>query len=529
MAAVYRNKANFAPFAAADATSETQCARYVGLLDLIDQPVMVIGIDHRLRYANAAARRSTTIPDPVASGMRCHELSHHRDTPCDEACPLGEVMATGAAYSVRHVHADASGKERVIELRATPIMNSDGQVVEIIEIGDDITQQVALERQERSLREQFAQAQKMETIGTLAGGVAHDFNNLLTVIMSFTEMARESMLGDDESRDDLEAVLDASHRAKNLIRQLLTFSRRDNAEPEAVDLTTLVGGAQKMLRRLITETVDMTFEVPDEALLVWGDAALLQQVLINLAVNSRDAMPGGGSLCISLKRVELSQVRACRVGQVAAGPCALVTVADTGCGMDEATLEQVFEPFFTTKPVGKGTGLGMAMVRGTVEGIEGGLELRSQPGVGTTIELLLPLTDAREIEELESKQDADSAAGLALVVEDDEAIRRMVTRALEGRGWRVVHANDGQDGLARYEALTLPCDLVVTDAIMPRMTRPQLAAQLRGRNPKLPILIMSGYLGHEVSAAELVAAGYGVLAKPFDMAELFQAINAVLV
>ena len=518
----------FTPFSAADAGFEAQCRRYIGLLDLIDQPVMVIGVDHRLHYANAAARRGTKDPNPVGSGMRCHELSHHRDTPCNEPCPLAVVSATGAPHSVRHIHIDATGKEQVIELRAAPILDADGRVVEVIEIGHDITQQVALERQERSLREQFAQAQKMETIGTLAGGVAHDFNNLLTIIMSFTEMARESMLGDDEGREDLEAVLDASHRAKNLIRQLLTFSRRDNAEPEAVDLTALVSGSQKMLRRLITETVDMSFEVPDEALLVWGDPALIQQVLINLAVNSRDAMPDGGSLRFTLEHTEIGATRACRIGEVAAGPCALITVTNSGCGMDEATVQRVFEPFYTTKAAGKGTGLGMAMVRGTMEGIGGGLELRSQPGVGTTIELLLPLTHTREIEALEAEQDSASAAGLALVVEDDEAIRRMVTRALEGRGWRVVSASDGAEGLARYDALTSPCDVVISDAIMPRLTGPDLALRLRQRDPKLPIVIMSGYLGHDVSAKELVEAGYGVLAKPFDMAELFRAVHEVL-
>lgn len=460
--------------------------------------------------------------------MRCHELSHHRDTPCNEPCPLQQTIATRQPTNVRHVHLSASGKERTIELRATPIFDDQGEVVEVVEVGQDITEQIALQRQKQSLRAQFAQAQKMETVGTLAGGVAHDFNNLLTVIMSFTEMARESMPDTNIGHEDLQAVLEASHRAKNLIRQLLTFSRRENSEPESVDLAALISSGQKMLRRLITEAIDVEYEVEEGSLLVWGDPALIQQVLINLAVNSRDAMGDSGTLRITLQRTEVTEARDCRVGHVGVGSYALLTVSDTGCGMDEDAQRRVFEPFYTTKPAGKGTGLGMAMVRGTIESVDGGLEMQSMPGVGTSIQMLLPLSDEETLAALEAEADPELPTGLALLVEDDAAIRRLVTRALEGRGWQVVSAGDGVEGLARFDALARPCDLLITDAIMPRMGGAELARRLRQRVPDLPILVMSGYLGQEVAAADLIEAGYGVLSKPFAMAELFSAIGSVL-
>ncbi len=522
------NVGRFVPFSEGSPSDQHDAARFRALLDLVRQPVMVIGRDHKLRFANAAARRGASVADPVADGWCCHELSHHRDTPCDEPCPLAEAISSRNTTSVRHVHLQADGSRRTIELTATPVFDEQGEVLEIVEVGEDITERVALERKEELLREQFAQAQKMETVGTLAGGVAHDFNNLLTVIMSFTEMTRDSLPRGEEGHEDLQSVLEASRRAKNLIRQLLVFSRKDTSEPEEVDLRDLVSRAQKMLKRLIAETIEITMELPDEEVLVWGDPALLQQVLINLAVNSRDAMPDGGRIEIRLRRCKVTSTEECRAGSLKPGPHARLTVCDTGHGMDAATAARVFEPFFTTKAAGQGTGLGMAMVHGTVLNAGGGLRLNSRPGAGTSISVLLPIHHGGDEVVVEEDPAPAPPAGLALVVEDERAIRKLVGRALEREGWEVIVADDGVTALAAIAGLARPIDVLVADAVMPHLGGFELAARLRNEQPELPVVIMSGYIGSDTDSALIAGRGHASLGKPFAIAELFGAIASVL-
>jgi PAS domain S-box-containing protein len=398
-----------------------------------------------------------------------------------------------------------------VDDRSTVVRDDSGAVVRIDGILTDITVRKQLEAQ-------FVQAQKMETVGRLAGGVAHDFNNLLTVINGYAEFALMDLPEDHAVHGMVKEIHDAGLRAASLTRQLLAFSRRQVVQPVSLNLNTTAEHVQKMLQRLIGEDIRLTFDLEPQVWPVRADAGQIEQVLMNLAVNSRDAMPEGGTLVVTTRNVSDQ------------GDWVLLAVADSGCGMDEATRARIFEPFFTTKQAGQGTGLGLATVYGIVTQAGGRIEVSSTPGRGTTMRLYFPREVGVSVEPAPATGDGILAGHgeRVLVVEDEEALRRIARRILESAGYVVEAAEDGPSALARLEATDGGFDIVVSDVIMPRMSGHQLTQEISRRWPQLRVLLASGYLHDAFPERFPLADDQAFLAKPYSPASLTHRVREVL-
>ena len=357
--------------------------------------------------------------------------------------------------------------------------------------------EVALRRSDEQLR----QSQKMEALGSLAGGLAHDFNNLLSVILSYSELLAGDLKTGDPMLADLEQINSAGLRASNLTRQLLAFSRQQVLQPKVIDLNTVFNSMEKMLRRLIGEDVELVTVTGPELRQILADPSQMEQVIMNLAVNARDAMPRGGKLTIETAEVILDEPYAAHHAGVTAGPHVMLAVTDTGTGMDAATLARIFEPFFTTKEVGKGTGLGLATVFGIVRQSGGTIRAMSKLGEGTTFRVYFPsathavLTPA-PVPTVERPTLRGSET--VLLVEDEETVRILVRTILQRYGYNVLEAQSGGDAFLLCEQYGAKIDLLLADVVMPRMSGPQLAARLLLVRPEMKVLFMSGYTNDEI-------------------------------
>ncbi|HYV47429.1 MAG TPA: ATP-binding protein [Myxococcaceae bacterium] len=377
----------------------------------------------------------------------------------------------------------------------------------------------------RDLESQFRQSQKMEAVGQLAGGVAHDFNNLLTVMLNFGRFVQEDLGPEHPSASDLEEVLKAAERASALTRQLLALSRRHVFQPQLLDLNEVIGGMEKMLHRLIGEDVDLRVLANALTPRVFADRGNLEQVLLNLVVNAREAMPEGGKLTVETQDVDVDQP----VGilQAPPGPYVMLAVTDTGAGMSPGTQARIFEPFFTTK--GEGTGLGLSTVHQIVRQAKGDLQLYSAEGRGTTFRIYIPRAaagGAREGPALAAR--ALTGTETLLVAEDEQAVRAAVVRALGGSGYTVLEAATPEEALAVARGHAAAVDLLVTDVVMPQMTGAALADALVKERPGLPVLYLSGYTGGALVHQGLFQSGAAYLQKPFTGEALLRAVRAAL-
>jgi len=399
----------------------------------------------------------------------------------------------------------------------------------------DVSERVEAERQREALEAQLRQAQKMEAVGQLAGGVAHDFNNILTAILGHLELlvddvARRAVTA-DQILENLREVESGARRAADLTRQLLTFSRHRVVELQTVDMNAIIAEVERMLRRLITENVELALEPGRGPLLVDADAGQIEQVIVNLVVNARDAMPDGGRVALKTARVELDAAAASLHGTAAPGRYVLLAVADTGCGMDRATRERIFEPFFTSKPLGQGTGLGLATVYGIVQQCGGFIEVDSALGQGTTFRIFLPEQAAAAAA---GRGEIATAAGepggheTVLICEDDPVVRELVARLLTRAGYQVLVAEAPERALAMVRSEPDAVDLLVSDVIMPGMNGAQLARELRTLQPGLRTLFISGYTAHIIEHQGVLEDGSDLLEKPFTRAELLERVRALL-
>ena len=398
-----------------------------------------------------------------------------------------------------------------VSLDLRRVRDGAGRVTHLQGLVRDVTER-------RRLEEALRQAQKMEALGRVAGGVAHDFNNLLTVILGSADLLDRRLAGDDPQRPVVDRIAGAAERAAALTGQLLAFSRRQVLRPAVVDLGASVQRGAEMLRRLIGEDVTLSLELAPTPLPIRADPVQLEQVLLNLAINARDAMPDGGTLTLRVL-VDLPGRRAC------------LEVEDTGEGMDLATLEHVFEPFYTTKGPGQGTGLGLAMVYGIVTQSGGDIAVESHPGRGSIFRVKLPLADgaAEGLPEAPAAATPEATPAAAretvLVAEDDEAVRRLVQDVLEGAGYRVLAAGTGEAALALAADHAGPVDLLVSDVVMPGMRGPELAARLAEARPGVPVVLMSGYADRDL---RIGAETPVFLAKPFTPGALLEGVATVL-
>jgi signal transduction histidine kinase/ActR/RegA family two-component response regulator len=391
---------------------------------------------------------------------------------------------------------------------------------------------IGRERAERRLvesEELLLQSQKMEAVGRLAGGIAHDFNNLLTVITGYSGLVLDQLGSGNALRRDIEQIADAANRAVAVTGQLLAFSRRQMLQPRAVDLNVVVRETDSMLRRLIGEDIELVTRLEPGLARVFADPGQLEQVIVNLAVNARDAMPRGGTLTLTTKSLEVGH-GAGTPSELSAGSYAALVVADTGHGMDEDTRAHAFEPFFTTKEKGKGTGLGLATVYGIVKQTGGDIEVESEPGRGTTFTVYLPV-DSSGARLPDTREDGERAAGgdeTILLAEDEDVVRDLITQMLEHRGYTVLAARDGIEALDVAAEHSGAIDLLLTDVVMPRLSGRQLAEHVTRDHPGIRILYISGYTDDAVLRHGVLEAHTPFLQKPFTADALARAVRGAM-
>ena len=384
-------------------------------------------------------------------------------------------------------------------------------------------------RERRKLEDQLRLAQKLEAVGQLAGGVAHDFNNILAVINSYTNLAIAELPPEDPMRADLEQVAAAGARAVALTRQLLAFSRQQVPAPMVLSLNAVVGGIETMLRRLIGEDLELRIQLAEELWSVRADPAQLEQVIMNLVLNARDAMPRGGTLSLETSNAQLDEAYAAHRAGVTPGAYVLLAVSDTGCGMDRRTLDRVFDPFFTTKPLGKGTGLGLATVYGIVKQSSGHIDVDSEVGRGTTFRVYLPREAAKAAAVVAQRRKVRAGGSeTILVVEDDEGVRFLIRRVLEPAGYTVLCAATGPEGLQLCEARPGPVHLLLTDVVLPVMDGATVAARFAAIHPGGQVLFMSGYLDEAVSHHGVQVTARNFIHKPFTAADLLDRVRDAL-
>ncbi len=408
-----------------------------------------------------------------------------------------------------------------IEINAT-VVNS-GNDFQIVSTCRDITGRSRLE-------EQLRQSQKMDAIGRLAGGVAHDFNNLLSVILSYTKFALDETPAVGALRGDLEEIQRAAERAATLTRQLLAFSRKQILQPVPLDLGEVGSGVEKMLRRIIGEDIHFRMSLTEDLGLVRADPGQIEQVLMNLAINARDAMPDGGTLSIEMSNREVAQEPLPEHGNIAPGSYVRILVSDTGCGMDEATRRNLFEPFFTTKGKDKGTGLGLSMVYGIVKQSGGSIAVSSEPGEGTRFEILLPrdLSCSAVNPKPGPVMGPSRGTETILLAEDEGALRKVASRALEAAGYRVLAAADGDQALEIARLRPEEIHLLLTDVIMPRMSGRTLSEAVLRARPTLRVLFMSGYTDSDIVRSGVLDPGTHFIGKPFTANDLLRKVRDVL-
>ena len=440
---------------------------------------------------------------------------------------LPELAGTAADGELRHAMGDNVSIRSVIhyeplrawfDLGAYP--SGDGLALLL----RDITENQRLEAQLR-------QAQKMEAVGRLAGGIAHDFNNLLTVINGYAEFALQDLPSDLALCDSINEILLAGRRAAELTNGLLAFSRKQVRRTTVLKLNETVHGTEKMLRRLVGEDIEITTVLTEDLWEIEADRSQMEQIIVNLAANARDAMPGGGTLTVETSNTEVDALVGQRLG-IPAGQYALLAVSDTGTGMDAETQARIFEPFFTTKGPGKGTGLGLATVYGIVKQSCGAISVYSESGRGTTFKILLPKRKGAIVAAEETPEPvlltARARRAAILLVEDEEKVRRLTSTILDRHGFRVLEASSGHEALAVCHTHDGAIDLVLSDMVMPQMSGPQLAEELRRLHPTLPVLFMSGYTEHAAVNQALLSPDLVFLSKPFTTATLLQKVNQAL-
>ena len=393
----------------------------------------------------------------------------------------------------------------------------------------DVTERKQEEKEKQTLREQLRHSQKMEAVGTLAGGIAHDFNNILNVIIGYGTMVMDKLEDGSPLKENANEVLIAAERAATLTKRLLLFSRKRPVTVSPVDINEVILDMQKMLVRTIREDIEFKLDLADRPLIVMADAGQIEQVLMNLATNARDAMPEGGRLTIGTGLEELDDEYVAGYGYGKPGTYALITVADTGHGMDTETRKKIFDPFYTTKAIGEGTGLGLAISYGIIKQHSGYIKAYSEPGQGTVFKISLPLSE--EAVSLDNKPKGFSTKGgdeTVLVAEDDADLRELAVIVLESLGYSVISAEDGEDAIAKFMENRERISLALLDMIMPKKSGKDVSEAIRKVSPRTKILFSTGYPTNSITTKELTDAGFDLIKKPFLPRDLLLKVREVL-
>lgn len=440
-----------------------------------------------------------------------------------------QTFETGVGPRVEYRFQRQDGEWRILESTRSPVRNNRGEIEKVVIVSRDITERRQAEELLRRRDEQHRQSQKMEAIGRLSGGIAHDFNNLLGVIIGYSESIENRLAPNDKLRKSAEEIRKAGERAASLTHQLLAFSRQQAMQPQILDLNALVTDMGKMLKRLIGNHIELTTNLPEELGRVKAEQSQIEQVIVNLVVNARDAMPEGGELRIDTSNADVTEELATSFPFLHVGPYVVLTVSDTGVGMDAETRRHIFEPFFTTKGPGKGTGLGLATVYGVVKQSGGGVMVDSEEGRGSAFRIYLPQTqESAEAPAPETASKASTGTGTILLVEDEEALLNLTATRLTESGYTVLTAHDGLEAQEIARSFKDPIHLLLTDIMMPRMGGVALARSLSELRPATRVIFMTGHAERESSYREAIRSGAEAIQKPFRHEQLIRAVRQML-
>ncbi len=482
--------------------------------------VTLLSPDMTVMRANSATVAALNKPMEAIVGVKCYKLFEDADSPCTN-CPIREAIEKREVVSGERFYRNPAANYL---LTGSPVRDENGSLLHVIHIAHDITDQKQLEME-------YRHAQKMEAMGTLAGGIAHDFNNLLAVVSGYSELIKDDPESGEQLKEYAETVYQAAQRGASLARQLLTFSRKGASQSEKRPLRCdeMVKDVQRMLNRVLPKSVVIETHFEDALALTNASVDQLHQVLMNLTVNAAHAMPDGGTLTIETRNTRLSDDY-CRLHpELRPGEYVLMTVADTGHGMDSQTMERIFEPFFTTKKVGEGTGLGLSVVYGIVKDHGGHVLCYSEVGLGTSFRIYLPAmqTERKTPGPLPARIDIRGGSEAILVVDDEAHLRNLLKRALTKYGYTVIAAADGESALLRYEEEKHRLSLVLLDLDMPGMGGWECLRRLHSLSPNLPVLITTGYGGGNLAGRANTQGAVGLLAKPYQVDDLFRKIREV--
>lgn len=502
--------------------------KYRGLIETTRTGYVIVDTKGRVLDANPEYVRltgHTELAEILGRSVLEWTAAPDRDK---NAAAIEQCLQYGLVRNLELYYAGIGGRAIPVEINATFINASKGN--QFISLVQDITERRQAEEALRKSEEQLRQAQKMEAVGKLAGGVAHDFNNILTAIRGQSELLLMDLPENDPRRHGVQEILNAADRATSLTRQLLAFSRKQIIQPVVFDLNYLIQNLDKMLRRLIPEDIQITF-IPDPDLGgVFADPGQIEQIIVNLAVNARDAMPAGGKLLMETANVELEAEYCQQHAQVKPGRYIMLAMSDTGIGISSDTQSHIFEPFFTTKELGRGTGLGLSMVYGIVKQNRGHIWVYSEPGHGTTFKIYLPRTDAiREAVE-PSPNSATSIKGseTILLVEDEDIVREITRKILQKEGYTVLSASSGPMALTIGVQYQEPVHLILSDVLMPGMSGPETVSQLKAGHPLTKVLYMSGHTENAIVHHGVLDQGVAFIQKPFRRETLLRKVRELL-
>jgi PAS domain S-box-containing protein len=502
------------------------------LLRAIEQTgegIVITDSDGSINYVNPAFERMSGYsreevlgesPDVLRS--RFHDAGYHEN--------LWRTISCGECWHGRFVNRRKDGSLFTVESHISPVTDESGAIVSYVAVNRDITDELRLAEEREHLEAQFRQAQKLESIGRLAGGVAHDLNNLLSPILGYGELLVTDLDESDPRRSSAQSVVQAAERARDLVRQLVTFSSKQVLEFKTVDLNAILTSFYKLLRRTIREDVAIEVSAGPDPMWIEGDVGQLEQVVMNLAVNAQDAMPSGGTLAIETARVNVPAGSAAKLDEQEPGSYARLVFRDNGSGMTGETLEHLFEPFFTTKARGRGTGLGLSTVYGIVKQHGASIEVDSVPGEGSTFTISIPLADsaAPEAEIADAPQGSRRGCERILLAEDDQSVRELAARILARHGYEVLTSSDAKGALDALAEAKGPVDLLLTDVIMPDLNGPELYAKVRQRCPAIKVVYMSGYTDHVVLPDGVSRSRSSFLQKPFSVDQLTEKVREAL-
>ncbi len=495
------------------------------ILETVDEGFIVIDRDFRIISANKAYLSQVKMGLENVIGRHCYEISHRNDKPCyemGEQCSVRHAFDTGHPFTALHIHTDKEKNPIYVETKSYPLKDASGNTVSAIEIINNTTEK-------KKLEEQLRHAQKMEAVGQLAGGIAHDFNNILTAITGYGSLMMRKMGEGDPSRNFLQQILDSSQRAANLTQGLLAFSRKQVISPTPVKVNKIIENVEKLLRRLIGEDVELKVALADGDLTVMADIGQIEQVLVNLATNARDAMSEGGSLSIRTEMAALDAEFVTTQGYGNPGAFACISVTDSGSGMDVKTKSRIFEPFFTTKEVGKGTGLGLSIVYGIVKQHNGFITCYSEQGKGATFKIYLPLID-HDAPRTTAGVHLPESGGTetVLVAEDDAAVRSLVKEVLEQFGYTVIEAVDGEDAVSTFTKNRDRVQLLILDVIMPRKNGKEVYEEIRRARPDVKVIFSSGYTADILQKKGIPEEEFNFISKPVSPTALLRKVREAL-